>query len=1361
MKKTNIYVSKESNAEKEKTKIRSFLSHSAKLFLLVIMTIATQNLQSQCTMVCHDAQVSLGLNCDAEITYAMVADTIPCPMGNFIVEVYDESGNTLIPTSPVVNNSHIGQTLVAKVIDLVSGNSCWSYILIEDKMPPTVQCVDTLIIPCTSFDNLADPIAIDNCDPNPTVIVLGETEVPLPCDPLYVKRVERQYTAVDSYGNQGDTCTQILLLERVDFALITWPDSLLRITGSPVLCDDDYDLNGDGVIDPEFAGVPELAGDPLYPLPLTFCNIGIHFSDFVFPTQQCVKKIMRTWTVTEWWCGIELDTSYLQIIEIVDTVGPVITCPDDFTVAAGIHDCEADVYMPALNIGHNCPSGATVNINYPGGFLPNSNGGQITLPIGTHVITYQVADDCGNITECTVEVTVEDLSPPVAVCESSTIVSLTTDGVGKIFANTFDDGSFDNCGNVWFKVRRMNINECDGINGDDSAANGYQEWFDDYVKFCCEDVGGPIMVQFRVYDRDPGPGPISNSSQSNGFLMGHWNECMVEVEVQDKLPPDIVCPPNITVSCTFPFDPDNLDVFGTVHVNQADVDSINIYDPDMPHVDPFRGFDGYVIDNCGVTVTHTRNIQIDNCGEGRIVRTFRASDPNGTVTCRQIITFTNDSPFDGADIDWPDDYTTNNNNDCDAGNLDPDNLPARFAYPRFTEDQCDLVASSHDDWVFDFGNGTDACFKIIRKWKVIDWCNSYVDPQTGGTMYPSWEHQQVLVVENSIAPTFIAGCDPVNVVSVDPDCNNAGVTLIAEAVDDCTPESQLNYSYRIDAGADGTYDIEGVGSNASGDYPIGSHKILWTVEDQCGNATSCESMFMVENSKLPTPYCYNGLAIVLMPVDTDGDGVFDNGMIDIWANDFDAGSYHSCGLDVTVAFSPNPADTGRIFTCDDVGIVTIEMYVIDENGNYDFCTTFIDVQDNNNVCTTTVGGTTARVAGRVITEDTENIEQVSIGMEGSNLSAIMTGNDGAFAFPAMPVGGAYTINPDKDINYMNGVSTYDLVLIQKHLLGVQALSSPYRMIAADINKSNHISTLDLVDLRRLILGVYDELPNNDSWRFVDASYTFQDPNNPFAEDFPEVYEIDNLSQNMDINFYGVKIGDVNGSVTPSIRGAQNFVVENQQFVRGENIRVDFTMNEIEGLEGYQFTLDFNQSALSLRNIIPGVLNISEEHFGQQAIERGLLTGSWSSALGQDINTDDVLFSLEFNALTSASLAEVLKINSRITAAQAYSSNDQVMNLGIEFKSTDGQTVNNFELFQNTPNPFEDQTTISFNLPESGIATLSIYDATGRLLRVVEADYNKGFHEIVITQSELAAKGLMYYRLDTEKYSATRRMVIMK
>jgi hypothetical protein len=125
---------------------------------------------------------------------------------------------------------------------------------------------------------------------------------------------------------------------------------------------------------------------------------------------------------------------------------------------------------------------------------------------------------------------------------------------------------------------------------------------------------------------------------------------------------------------------------------------------------------------------------------------------------------------------------------------------------------------------------------------------------------------------------------------------------------------------------------------------------------------------------------------------------------------------------------------------------------------------------------------------------------------------------------------SYKVTPEYNLDPLNGVSTLDLVLLSKHILGIEPLGSPYKMIAADANISGSITTFDIVEIRKLILGVYTQFPNNKSWRFVDKAFVFPNPLNPFQTAFPENKENINPQTNSDpINFVAVKVGDLNMS----------------------------------------------------------------------------------------------------------------------------------------------------------------------------------------------------------------------------------------
>jgi hypothetical protein len=85
----------------------------------------------------------------------------------------------------------------------------------------------------------------------------------------------------------------------------------------------------------------------------------------------------------------------------------------------------------------------------------------------------------------------------------------------------------------------------------------------------------------------------------------------------------------------------------------------------------------------------------------------------------------------------------------------------------------------------------------------------------------------------------------------------------------------------------------------------------------------------------------------------------------------------------------------------------------------------------------------------------------------------------------------------------------------------------------------------------------------------------------------------------------------------------------------------------------------------------------------------------------------------------------------------------------------------FKLYQNQPNPFKEETSIGFYLPNSGDATLTIFDMTGKVLKVVEGNYHKGNHDIHIRAQDLGGSGVLYYQMETNKFTSTKKMIIIQ
>ncbi len=174
---------------------------------------------------------------------------------------------------------------------------------------------------------------------------------------------------------------------------------------------------------------------------------------------------------------------------------------------------------------------------------------------------------------------------------------------------------------------------------------------------------------------------------------------------------------------------------------------------------------------------------------------------------------------------------------------------------------------------------------------------------------------------------------------------------------------------------------------------------------------------------------------------------------------------------------------------------------------------------------------TYSVSGTVQAYTGQPIPNCRIFISGGTSSYIYTDAQGNYSFPNVPAGGNYVITPVRDTNDLNGLTTVDLVLITNHILGVQSLDSPWKIIGADVNNNNSVTALDIIEARKLILGIFDNLPNNTSWRFFPAATAFGNQQNPFASGLPQQrIQIFNLQGNFTAgSFKGVKVGDTNGT----------------------------------------------------------------------------------------------------------------------------------------------------------------------------------------------------------------------------------------
>jgi len=417
---------------------------------------------------------------------------------------------------------------------------------------------------------------------------------------------------------------------------------------------------------------------------------------------------------------------------------------------------------------------------------------------------------------------------------------------------------------------------------------------------------------------------------------------------------------------------------------------------------------------------------------------------------------------------------------------------------------------------------------------------------------------------------------------------------------------------------------------------------------------------------------------------------------------------------------------------------------------------YLTLIDNQNVCGQ---GTVqaAPIAGRIATEDGQFIEDVEVELSTDGVIGFpfnqMSTPSGDYAFYNNPMYLDYEVAGAKNDNYMNGVSTLDLVLIQKHLLGIASLNSPYKVIAADVNGDANVSAIDLIELRKLILGIYLELPTNDSWRFVDAYQTWANNLSPFP--FTEVLDVNYLTTSMmNEDFVGVKIGDVNNTVIVSFDenadnrtdGQFDFVVDQQAYKNGDRVVVEFKGSDALDLIGFQFTM--TAKSMNLLNVNAGALNVTMDNF---AVHNEQIVSSWNEVSSKDISKDEVLFTMEFEAQKSGLISDLFYFNNAIASSEIYSAEgNTIEELGLQVRNGE-ELTEQFKLFQNEPNPFLNQTVIGFELPSASIATINVYDVTGKVIKSITNDYAKGYNQVVV----------IYYQLESGSFSETMKMIVIE
>ncbi|MCW5923957.1 MAG: hypothetical protein KIS77_16565 [Saprospiraceae bacterium] len=371
--------------------------------------------------------------------------------------------------------------------------------------------------------------------------------------------------------------------------------------------------------------------------------------------------------------------------------------------------------------------------------------------------------------------------------------------------------------------------------------------------------------------------------------------------------------------------------------------------------------------------------------------------------------------------------------------------------------------------------------------------------------------------------------------------------------------------------------------------------------------------------------------------------------------------------------------------------------------------------------------------------------------------------------------GAVVITPTKNGDPLNGVTTFDLVLISRHILGLEVLDSPYKMIAADANMSNSITTFDVVEIRKLILGIYSEFPNNTAWRFVDAAYDFPNPANPFQNTpFPESRTGFDAQGGDKASFVAVKVGDVNHTAMGVDRGTGGcptvpLAWGSPAAKPGQTVTVAVSHAGAAPLRAFQLGLRFDPALLRLLGPSQGDLpGYQADHFGLTRVSGGEIRTLWH-ALDPDepervAEPGATLFHLTFEALGPLPEGGLpLWLDERVLPCAAWLPDDTECavtqaSAPVAERAAAAAPVAGSLRVSARPNPTSGEATLALSGASGGKARVSLLDAFGNRLLLRDVALGADGQEVALPELARLPAGVYRWQVQANGETAQGHLV---
>ncbi len=397
------------------------------------------------------------------------------------------------------------------------------------------------------------------------------------------------------------------------------------------------------------------------------------------------------------------------------------------------------------------------------------------------------------------------------------------------------------------------------------------------------------------------------------------------------------------------------------------------------------------------------------------------------------------------------------------------------------------------------------------------------------------------------------------------------------------------------------------------------------------------------------------------------------------------------------------------------------------------------------------------INGLVSDLNEQAVEGVAVSLNGELEN--VTDAAGAYTLIATASEAPFILRASRSSALLNGLSAYDLYLLDDYLANPQNVNQPMYWLAADVDRSGEVNATDQVLLEAILLegaNNIEELP----WRIIPKNTSLEtiNINNSTVS---ESLELANPAQMNTINFQAIKTGDLNSNAQANTFNPPDtanldqlvFQIEDMTLEAGTRYKIPLTCSQTVDIRTWQAALRFDPSLVELLNMTAGDSEVLPAYAQP---ETGLLTIAWYEPA--QLIADSAVIYLELRALSDTRSSEIFELDHDFLWPEAYlpqGSTDIPYRVTLESKSK----IDYAGLLA-TPNPARDDITIRYRFEQHlSEITLSLYNAQGQQLWVDKhKEYNAGQEIQYQLDTNQWANGTYFLVLNYEDTTITERLI---